>query len=140
VTANATVLVVDDLPQNIRLLEAVLAPRGYEVVAAQSGAEALERVAAGGVDLVLLDILMPGMDGYEVCRRLRADDASRFLPVVMITASGEQEKLAAIEAGADDLLAIRPQRAARSRPVAFANQGVPRHDRRAGSRARGVQP
>jgi adenylate cyclase len=105
VTANATVLVVDDLPQNIRLLEAVLAPRGYDVVAAQSGAEALERVAAGGVDLVLLDILMPGMDGYEVCRRLRADDASRFLPVVMITASGEQEKLAAIEAGADDLLA-----------------------------------
>jgi adenylate cyclase len=105
VTANATVLVVDDLPQNIRLLEAVLAPRGYEVVAAQSGAEALERVAAGAVDLVLLDILMPGMDGYEVCRRLRADDASRFLPVVMITASGEQEKLAAIEAGADDLLA-----------------------------------
>lgn len=104
-TANATILVVDDLPQNVRLLEAVLAPRGYDVVAAASGAEALERVAAGRVDLVLLDILMPGMDGYEVCRRLRTDDASRFLPVVMITASGEQEKLAAIEAGADDLLA-----------------------------------
>jgi class 3 adenylate cyclase len=103
--ANPTILVVDDLPQNVRLLEAVLAPRGYDVVAAASGAEALERVAAGGVDLVLLDILMPEMDGYEVCRRLRADDASRFLPVVMITASGEQEKLAAIEAGADDLLA-----------------------------------
>jgi adenylate cyclase len=100
-----TILVVDDLPQNVRLLEAVLAPRGYDVAAAASGTEALERVAAGGVDLVLLDILMPGMDGYEVCRRLRADDSSRFLPVVMITASGEQEKLAAIEAGADDLLA-----------------------------------
>jgi adenylate cyclase len=105
VIANPTILVVDDLPQNVRLLEAVLAPRGHDVVTAASGAEALERVAAGGVDLVLLDILMPEMDGYEVCRRLRADDASRFLPVVMITASGEQEKLAAIEAGADDLLA-----------------------------------
>jgi adenylate cyclase len=102
---SAPILIVDDLPQNIRLLEAVLTPRGYEVVPASSGAEALERVAAGGIGLVLLDILMPEMDGYEVCRRLRADQASRFLPVVMVTASGEQEKLAAIEAGADDLIA-----------------------------------
>src|SRR5215217_8770072 len=100
-----TILIVDDLPQNIRLLEAVLTPRGYDVASAASGAEALERVAAGGVGLVLLDILMPEMDGYEVCRRIRADEASRFLPVVMVTASGEQEKLAAIEAGADDLIA-----------------------------------
>jgi len=100
-----TILIVDDLPQNIRLLEAVLTPRGYDVASAASGAEALERIAAGGIGLVLLDVLMPEMDGYEVCRRLRADDASGFLPVVMVTASGEQEKLAAIEAGADDLIA-----------------------------------
>src|SRR3954452_9129536 len=100
-----TILVVDDLPQNIRLLEAVLTPRGYDVASAASGAEALERIAAGGIGVVLLDVVMPEMDGYEVCRRLRADSASRFLPVVMVTASGEQEKLAAIEAGADDLLA-----------------------------------
>ena len=99
------ILVVDDLPQNIRLLEAVLAPRGYDVVSAASGAEALERVAAGSIGLVLLDIVMPEMDGYEVCRRLRSDEASRFLPIVMVTASGEQEKLAAIEAGADDMIA-----------------------------------
>jgi class 3 adenylate cyclase len=105
VRVSATILVVDDLPQNIRLLEAVLAPRGYEVVPASSGAEALERVAAGGIGLVLLDVVMPEMDGYEVCRRLRRDDASQFLPVVMVTASAEQEKLAAIEAGADDLIA-----------------------------------
>jgi adenylate cyclase len=99
------ILIVDDLPQNIRLLEAVLAPRGYDVVPASSGAEALEHVMAGDIGLVLLDILMPEMDGYEVCRRIRADEASRFLPVVMVTASGEQEKLAAIEAGADDFIA-----------------------------------
>ena len=102
---TGTILVVDDLPQNVRLLEAILIPRGYQVVAANSGAEALERLAGEPAELVLLDILMPGMDGYEVCRRLRADPATAFLPVVMITASGEQEKVAAIEAGADDFIA-----------------------------------
>jgi adenylate cyclase len=102
---DETVLVVDDLPQNIRLLEAILAPRGYRVASASSGREALERLAAEPIDLVLLDILMPEMDGYEVCRALRADTATSFLPVVMITASGEQEKVAAIEAGADDFIA-----------------------------------
>jgi len=104
-TAGPTILVVDDLEQNIRLLEAVLAPRGYTVATATTGSEALERVQAGPVDLVLLDIVMPGMDGYEVCRALRADQATSFLPIVMITASGDQEKLAAIEAGADDFIA-----------------------------------
>ncbi|MEA2382842.1 MAG: adenylate cyclase [Solirubrobacteraceae bacterium] len=104
-TTGATILVVDDLAQNIRLLEAVLAPRGYTIVAAQSGQEALERVATAPVDLVLLDILMPGMDGYAVCRALRDDPATSYLPVVMITASGDQEKIAAIEAGADDFVA-----------------------------------
>ena len=100
---SARILVVDDVPQNVRLLQAVLEPRGYEVVTASTGEEALARVASA--DLVLLDIVMPGIDGYEVCRRLRADPATRFLPVVMITASGEQEKRNAIEAGADDFVA-----------------------------------
>ena len=104
-THEATILVVDDLAQNIRLLEAVLAPRGYAIVSATSGDEALERVRSQPVDLVLLDIVMPGMDGYEVCRTLRAGEATQFLPIVMITASGEQEKVAAIEAGADDFIA-----------------------------------
>jgi len=99
------ILVVDDLPQNVRLLQAVLEPRGYEVAVAASGSEALERLAAGDVDLVLLDIVMPGMDGYEVCRAIRADPATAFLPVVMVTASGEQEKKRALEAGADDFVA-----------------------------------
>ena len=98
------ILLVDDLPQNVRLLRAVLEPRGHEVTEAASGEAALERLAEGDIDLVLLDVLMPGMDGYEVCRRIRAEAATEFLPVVMITASGEQEKRRAIEAGADDFV------------------------------------
>jgi DNA-binding NarL/FixJ family response regulator len=98
------ILVVDDLPQNIRLLDAMLSPRGYRIVPAASGTAALQQVATEPPDLVLLDILMPGMDGHEVCRRLRDDPATAALPVVMITASGEQEKLRALEAGADDFV------------------------------------
>jgi adenylate cyclase len=105
VTTLATILAVDDLPANLRLLDAVLAPRGYAVVSASSGREALELVVTHPVDLVLLDIVMPEMDGYDVCRRLRDNPATRFLPVVMITASGDQEKVKAIEAGADDFIA-----------------------------------
>jgi class 3 adenylate cyclase/CheY-like chemotaxis protein len=101
---DVTLLVVDDLPQNVRLLEAILVPRGYGVVSAGSGREALELVGRTPVDLVLLDIVMPEMDGYATCRALRADPVTAYLPVVMITASGEQEKLAAIEAGADDFV------------------------------------
>ncbi|MET0787900.1 MAG: response regulator [Cellulomonas sp.] len=101
-----TVLAVDDVPQNLRLLQAVLEPRGYRLVLAGSGEEALQVLEdpAQPVDLVLLDIVMTGIDGYEVCRRVRADPATAYLPVVMITASGDQEKLRAIEAGADDFV------------------------------------
>jgi adenylate cyclase len=103
-TDEPLVLAVDDLPTNIRLLDAVLSPRGYRVISAGSGPEALQRVKDQRPDLVLLDVVMPEMDGYEVCRRLRDDPATAFLPVVMITASGDQEKLRAIEAGADDFV------------------------------------
>jgi adenylate cyclase len=99
------ILVVDDTPANVRLLEAVLRPRGYDVLTAGSGPEALDVMAADHPDLVLLDIVMPGMDGYEVCRRLRATSAGAVLPVVMITASGNEQKLLALEAGADDFIA-----------------------------------
>ena len=98
------VLVVDDQAPNRRLLDAVLTPRGYRVLAASSGEEALQILQEEQADVVLLDILMPGMDGYEVCRRIRSDTATAILPVVMITASGQQEKLVATEAGADDFL------------------------------------
>jgi adenylate cyclase len=103
-TDEPLVLAVDDLATNIRLLDAVLSPRGYKVISAGSGPEALQRVKDHHPDLVLLDIVMPEMDGYEVCRRLREDPATAFLPVVMITASGDQEKLRAVEAGADDFV------------------------------------
>ena len=104
-TDEPLVLTVDDLPANVRLLDAVLSPRGYRVLGAGSGPEALALVAERRPDLILLDIVMPEMDGYEVCRRLRQDPATAFLPVVMITASGDQERLLAIEAGADDFVA-----------------------------------
>ena len=104
-SAEPTILVVDDTPANLRLLEAVLVPRGYKVLVAESGSAALEMVSEHAPDLVLLDILMPGLDGYEVCRRLRQDPATEVLPVVMITSSGSQEKLRALEAGADDFIA-----------------------------------
>jgi adenylate cyclase len=101
---SGTILAVDDLPQNLRLLQAVLEPRGYDVVLATSGEEALDRLRSQPIDLILLDVVMPGLDGFEVCRRVRADENTRFLPLVMITASGDLEKRAAIEAGADDFI------------------------------------
>ena len=103
-TSDPLVLVVDDLPQNVRLLEAVLSPRGFRVATASSGSGALEVLSKEHPDVVLLDIVMPGMDGYEVCRRIREDPGTAFLPVIMITASGEQEKVRAIESGADDFV------------------------------------
>jgi adenylate cyclase len=103
-TETITILAVDDQPANLRLLDAVLSPRGYRVVHATSGEQALELLQSSGVDLVLLDIIMPGIDGYEVCRRIRSAPETAFLPVVMITASGDQEKKRAIEAGADDFV------------------------------------
>ncbi len=103
-TERPTVLVVDDVPQNVRLLEAVLAANGFAVTSASSGPEALERVRTEIPDLVLLDIQMRGMNGYEVCRRLREDRATAFLPVVMITSSDTEARVDAIEAGADDFV------------------------------------
>ncbi|RZU10873.1 adenylate/guanylate cyclase family protein [Kribbella rubisoli] len=104
-TADGTrVLVVDDQPPNVRLLEAILSPRGYDVVTASSGEQALELIGAEEIDLVLLDILMPGIDGYEVCRRIRDQVDTAYLPVVMVTASGDEQKVKALEAGADDFL------------------------------------
>jgi class 3 adenylate cyclase/CheY-like chemotaxis protein len=101
---KARVLVVDDQPPNVRLLEAILAPRGYDVRTASSGEEALAALDADDMDLVLLDIVMPGKDGYEVCREIRERPGTAYLPVVMVTASGDEQKIKALEAGADDFL------------------------------------
>jgi class 3 adenylate cyclase len=85
-------------------MDAVLSPRGYTVITAESGEAALAALKESSIDIVLLDILMPGMDGHHVCREIRADEATAFLPVIMITASGAQEKLRALESGADDFV------------------------------------
>ena len=103
--AAARVLVVDDTPANVKLLEDLLAFHGYEVEAAGSGDEALAAIRERLPDLVLLDVLMPGMSGYDVCRAIRADAAVAMLPVVMITAlDAPEERVKGIEAGADDFL------------------------------------
>lgn len=101
----ATVLAVDDQHTNLKLLDAVLTPRGHRVLLASSGPEALAVLETEDVDIVLLDILMPGMDGHEVCRRIRSTPATEFLPVVMITASGSEQRLVALQSGADDFVA-----------------------------------
>jgi C4-dicarboxylate-specific signal transduction histidine kinase len=105
VPPNAHILVVDDDPVNRVLLDAVLSPEGYRVTEADSGEQALARLAEGGVDLVLLDMMMPGIDGAETCARLRQLPGCRTLPVVFITAYGDrQARLRAKEAGADEFL------------------------------------
>jgi putative two-component system response regulator len=99
------ILAVDDQPQNLELLEAQLGPRGYEVVKASSGEEALQLLAENQIDLVLLDVMMPGMDGFEVTRRIRQDDKYRLLPIVLVTALHETEdRVKGIEAGCDDFI------------------------------------
>jgi CheY-like chemotaxis protein len=103
-SGEGRILVVDDVPPNVRLLEAVLVPRGYDVVSATDGASALELVASAKPDLVMLDVVMPQPDGYEVCRKIREREDTAMLPVIMITAS-TSERTEAIRAGADDLIA-----------------------------------
>jgi adenylate cyclase len=92
------------VPANRLLLESILVPNGYEVLPASSGPEAIELLKAQSLDLVLLDVQMAGMNGYEVCRRIRADEATSFLPVVIVTSHSEEARVDAIEAGADDFI------------------------------------
>ncbi|MFC7359154.1 adenylate/guanylate cyclase domain-containing protein [Nocardioides astragali] len=103
-TETLVILAVDDEPLNLRLLEAVLAPHGHRVLLAATGEECLDVLAHDDVDLVLLDVVMPGIDGYEVCRRIRADARTAYLPIVMLTASDAEQRVAALEAGADDFV------------------------------------
>jgi two-component system cell cycle response regulator len=102
---TARILVVDDLPSNLRLLEARLSAEYFDVVTATNGAEALASCERAECDLVLLDVMMPEMDGLEVCRRLKANPATQHIPVVMVTALDQAtDRLAGLEAGADDFL------------------------------------
>jgi two-component system cell cycle response regulator len=102
---SARVLVVDDIPANVKLLEARLSAEYFDVVTASNGAQALEICARARCDIVLLDVMMPDMDGFEVCRRLKASPATHFVPVVMVTAlDSPSDRVRGLEAGADDFL------------------------------------
>ena len=102
---TARVLIVDDLLPNIKLLEARLTAEYFDVISATNGFEALELCREGRCDIVLLDVMMPGMDGFEVCRRLKSDPATMHLPVVMVTALDQPaDRVRGLEAGADDFL------------------------------------
>jgi putative two-component system response regulator len=115
------VLVVDDDPRNAKLLEAQLLPMNYEVLKASSGPEALAMAQTAGVDLIFLDVMMPGMNGYEVCRRLKSMEPTRIVPVIMVTALEDLEsKVKGIQAGADDFItkpASREELLARTRSL-----------------------
>ncbi len=104
-SAPARILVVDDTPLNVKLLADLLGAQGYDVLTASSGRQALALVEKEDLDLVLLDVVMPEMSGYEVCRKIRANAATGILPVVMVTALDPgEERIKGIEAGADDFL------------------------------------
>lgn len=102
---SARVLVVDDILPNVKLLEAKLASEYYEVLTATSGPEALEKVERDSPDIVLLDVMMPGMDGFEVCKTIKSNPAYAHIPVVMVTAlTDAADRVRGLEAGADDFL------------------------------------
>lgn len=99
------VLIVDDEERNIKLLKAYLVTDQYEIAEASNGEDALEMVTDFNPDLVLLDVMMPGIDGFEVCKRLKQDDHTMMIPVIMVTAlSGKNERIRALEVGVDDFL------------------------------------
>jgi two-component system cell cycle response regulator len=102
---SARILVVDDIEANVKLLEAKLAAEYYDVLTANDGPTALAIAAAEGPDIILLDVMMPGMDGFAVCRRLKDDPATRHIPVVLVTAlDGRSDRIEGLEAGADEFL------------------------------------
>ena len=102
---KSKILVVDDVAVNVQLLTTYLTSVGYNVIAARDGQEALEKVASCNLDLVLLDVMMPKFNGFEVCERIKSDEFTRIIPVIMVTALNEiEDKIKATEAGADDFI------------------------------------
>src|SRR5947207_15534098 len=102
---GARILVVDDQRANAEMMAEVLRGRGYVVASARDGESALAQVVSSQPDLIVSDILMPGVDGYELCRRLRAEQATILLPIILVTSlDGHGERVKGLEAGADDFL------------------------------------
>ncbi len=105
------IMIVDDDPRNLKLLEALLIPLNFTAIKVDNGEECLHLLNKVEVDLVLLDVMMPGMDGFEVCRRVKEDEATRMIPVILLTALDDmQSKVKGIEAGADDFITKPPNK------------------------------
>jgi response regulator RpfG family c-di-GMP phosphodiesterase len=105
IPSKRKILCVDDEPLNLKILEKLLVSNGYEVIKAENGAAAMTVISETGVDLVLLDVMMPKLDGFEVCRRIKGDERFRNIPVVMVTAlSAKEDRIKGIEAGAEDFI------------------------------------
>lgn len=108
-TRSGRILVVDDEPLNLKLMEALLMPLGYGVIKAGCGREALSVLSRTDIDLILLDVMMPEMDGFEVCRHIKSREDSRLIPIIMVTALTDSEhRIKGIEAGADDFISKPP--------------------------------
>ncbi|NWJ97553.1 MAG: SpoIIE family protein phosphatase [Chloroflexi bacterium] len=120
------VLVVDDVQENVELMEAILLTKGFSVLTARSGPEALELIETKPLDLILLDVMMPGMDGFEVTRRIRANASLPYIPIVLVTALQDNDaRVTGLEAGADEFLSkpfSQPELVARSRALVRLKQ------------------
>jgi cyclic di-GMP phosphodiesterase len=104
-TGNSSILVVDDMPFNLEVMDGILYREGYRVITASNAIEALRTIESKPVDLAILDVMMPGMNGFDLCRKLKAMAGKRFFPVVLVTALNElDDKITGLEAGADDFL------------------------------------
>jgi putative two-component system response regulator len=118
---KATILLVDDEPLNLKLFKAFLAPFPYEIITAQDGFEALEKVEKNDIDLILMDVMMPGRTGFEVCQQLKSNEETRLIPVVLITGLNDLEsRVKGMESGADDFLTKpvhRPEFLARTKSL-----------------------
>ena len=102
---NSKVLVVDDIPLNRKLQQTFLDSEGYDVIIARDGEEALEKIKNDSPDLILLDVMMPKMNGFEVCQNLKRNESTRFIPIILVTALNEiEDKVKGVEAGADDFI------------------------------------
>ncbi len=99
------ILIVDDVPENVDLIEAYLSLEPYDVITANSGKEAIQKLKEDKLDMILLDVMMPEISGYDVCKIVKSDPETQFIPVLMLTALSElEDRIKGIDAGADDFL------------------------------------